>query len=198
MARIRNDKLHEERRAQILEAAASVFREKGFHAARTEDICSQAEMSAGAVFRYFKDKREMIDAIVSREISSYANDAKALVSREGLEWLARANSEELKERWRESDNGLGLDAWMELVRDPDRHREMVELDVATRKELASTLQSGIAEGWARPGIDPQSMASLIVTVTNGLWLEQSLKKTADLEQSVKAVRDFLRDHVLKT
>ncbi|WP_244106837.1 TetR/AcrR family transcriptional regulator [Burkholderia cenocepacia] len=71
MARTRNENLHQQRRAQILTAAARVFKAKGFHGARTEDICAAADMSAGAVFRYFADKREMIDAIISVEVERY-------------------------------------------------------------------------------------------------------------------------------
>ena len=45
MARPKNEKLEIQRREEILQAAARVFRAKGFHLARTEDICTEAETS---------------------------------------------------------------------------------------------------------------------------------------------------------
>ncbi|WP_187491306.1 TetR/AcrR family transcriptional regulator, partial [Pantoea agglomerans] len=84
MARTRNENLHQQRREQVLAAATRVFKAKGFHGARTEDICAAADMSAGAVFRYFADKREMIDAIIVAEVERYTQDVERFLNREGL------------------------------------------------------------------------------------------------------------------
>jgi AcrR family transcriptional regulator len=53
----------EQRRRQILEAAAARFGDQGFHQTSMQDICEAAELSPGAVYRYFKGKEEIIDAI---------------------------------------------------------------------------------------------------------------------------------------
>ena len=53
-----------ERRAQILRAARSVFIEKGYLAARVEDVAKQAGMSKGAVYFYFSSKRELFLALM--------------------------------------------------------------------------------------------------------------------------------------
>ena len=46
----------EARRQQILEAASACFARQGFHQTSVQDICKEAGLSAGAVYRYFPGK----------------------------------------------------------------------------------------------------------------------------------------------
>jgi AcrR family transcriptional regulator len=56
-----------ERRAQILRAARSLFVENGFLATRMEDVAKRAQLSKGAVYFYYKSKRELFDALIDEE-----------------------------------------------------------------------------------------------------------------------------------
>ncbi|MGI6488853.1 MAG: TetR/AcrR family transcriptional regulator [Syntrophomonadaceae bacterium] len=49
----------QERRDNILEAAALVFSEKGYHQARVEEIAVQAGIGKGTVYEYFASKLEL-------------------------------------------------------------------------------------------------------------------------------------------
>jgi TetR/AcrR family fatty acid metabolism transcriptional regulator len=50
----------EARRSQILEAAAQVFSEKGYHRANTKEIAEQAGISEGTIYNYFIDKADLL------------------------------------------------------------------------------------------------------------------------------------------
>jgi len=52
------------RRTQILEAATRVFAEKGYHRATTKDIARAAEMAEGTIYLYFKNKAELLIALM--------------------------------------------------------------------------------------------------------------------------------------
>ena len=56
-----------ERRGQILRSARSVFIEKGFVAARVEDVAKRAGLSKGAVYFYFSSKRDLFLSLVREE-----------------------------------------------------------------------------------------------------------------------------------
>ena len=58
----------EARRMQILAAALACFSERGFHATSMRDICKQAKLSAGAVYRYFASKEDLIVGMVHAEV----------------------------------------------------------------------------------------------------------------------------------
>lgn len=48
------------RRNQILDAAAVVFAEKGFHPATTKDIARQAGIAEGTIYNYFESKTSLL------------------------------------------------------------------------------------------------------------------------------------------
>lgn len=54
------------RRAQILDAATSVFAEKGFHRATIKDVARTAGIADGTIYTYFPSKTEILLAILNR------------------------------------------------------------------------------------------------------------------------------------
>jgi len=56
----------DERKAQILNAAESVFTKKGFDEARMDDIAEKTGLSKGTLYLYFKSKDDLIIAILDR------------------------------------------------------------------------------------------------------------------------------------
>ncbi|MGV9505551.1 TetR/AcrR family transcriptional regulator [Streptomyces tendae] len=62
MARVSQAHL-DARRRQILDGAARCFARNGFHATSMQDVLREAGLSAGAVYRYFRSKEEIIGAI---------------------------------------------------------------------------------------------------------------------------------------
>ena len=54
----------EARPAEIVQAAYEVFSEKGFAAARLEEIARRAGVSKGALYLYFANKQEIFEAVV--------------------------------------------------------------------------------------------------------------------------------------
>lgn len=54
------------RTAQILEAALQVFADKGYAAARIDDIAAAAGLSKGGIYTHFKSKEEIFEALLTR------------------------------------------------------------------------------------------------------------------------------------
>lgn len=55
----------ERRRQQILDAAQLCFARRGFHETSMQDIFTESGLSAGAVYRYFKSKNDIIAALAT-------------------------------------------------------------------------------------------------------------------------------------
>src|SRR5215472_2739698 len=58
-----SDEYLEQRRQQILDAARRCFARQGFYETSMQDVFREAGLSAGAVYRYFKSKDELVQAI---------------------------------------------------------------------------------------------------------------------------------------
>jgi AcrR family transcriptional regulator len=61
----RTEKVVEDRRVQILEAALKVFAEKGFDRATNMDIAREAGITAGLIYHYFKSKQAVLEAAIA-------------------------------------------------------------------------------------------------------------------------------------
>ncbi|HVN50773.1 MAG TPA: TetR/AcrR family transcriptional regulator [Acidimicrobiales bacterium] len=84
-------------RARLLDAGATVFARRGFHAARVDDVVEVARSSHGTFYLYFSSKEDLFDQLVDR----VATDLDALIdelpivrdTEEGRaelrDWLAR-------------------------------------------------------------------------------------------------------------
>jgi TetR/AcrR family transcriptional regulator, fatty acid metabolism regulator protein len=51
---------------QILDAAAHLFAERGFHRTTTKDIAEAADVAEGTLYNYFETKNDLLFAILSR------------------------------------------------------------------------------------------------------------------------------------
>jgi AcrR family transcriptional regulator len=60
------EQLIQARRDQILDAAAAVFAEKGFHRATTKEIAGTAGVSEGTIYNYFDSKADLLIGIMTR------------------------------------------------------------------------------------------------------------------------------------
>lgn len=82
--------------ARLLDASLIVFGERGFHAARVDDICQQAEISHGTFYLYFASKDDLFASLVDEVVSAMDGLASTLppveVGARGLDalrsWLA--------------------------------------------------------------------------------------------------------------
>ncbi|HNR78583.1 MAG TPA: TetR/AcrR family transcriptional regulator [Parvularculaceae bacterium] len=68
---------------EILDAALAVFTERGFDAARVDDIASRAGISKGAVYLYFDSKEALLRGLIEREVAPAAHRLKALADAGG-------------------------------------------------------------------------------------------------------------------
>ena len=76
----------EERKEEILEVAARLFREKGFLAVTMEDVVRATTLSKGGIYHYYANTTEMLSDLMEKGIA-YRTDVmkKAYESEEGMD-----------------------------------------------------------------------------------------------------------------
>ncbi len=62
----RREREKKRREEEIIDAAENVFFGKGFDNSTMDDVATEAELSKGALYKYFTSKNELCTAIVSR------------------------------------------------------------------------------------------------------------------------------------
>lgn len=69
-----------DRPAEIVQAALAVFAEKGFAAAKLDEIAARAGVSKGALYLYFETKEDLFRAVVTQGVAPNLAPAKALAA----------------------------------------------------------------------------------------------------------------------
>lgn len=69
-----------DRPAEIVQAALAVFAEKGFAAARLDEIASRAGVSKGALYLYFATKEELFRAVIEQAIAPNMRAMRAMLA----------------------------------------------------------------------------------------------------------------------
>ncbi len=69
-----------DRPGEIVDAALHVFAEKGFAAAKLDDIARRAGVSKGALYLYFETKEELFRAVVDQAIAPNMQVVRAMVA----------------------------------------------------------------------------------------------------------------------
>lgn len=84
----------EKTRLRILDAAARVFRDKGYSAARLADIAEAADTKAGSLYYHFDSKEHLLDAVLQRGHERVSEAVRAQVEALGP---AASHRERLRE-----------------------------------------------------------------------------------------------------
>ncbi len=197
MPRLADPALPERRRSQILEAARACFRDRGFRQTTIEEICAEARISPGALYRYFHSKADIVAAIAldARAEAEAALDqlpnAEALV--EGLAEVARAFLEAFD---KDGDAALLSDIWAEAARDSLLAKALADRDRIARGRLASAIDKARRGGGIYPAMDSDEAAETLLTALEGFALRRALWRAEPIATSVRKFRT-LALHVLK-
>ncbi|MGE5397230.1 MAG: TetR/AcrR family transcriptional regulator [Chitinophagales bacterium] len=62
------EKLTKKKQELILDAAASIFAEEGYHGANIATICQKADISNGALYKYFLNKETLFLSVLDRGV----------------------------------------------------------------------------------------------------------------------------------
>ena len=168
MARTRNEEAFEAKRQHILRAATGLFIEHGFHQTGMAAICQAAGMSAGALYRYFASKTDIIRAIVEQE----QTEADAMFDRlEDARDFPRAVADMVIETIKfvsdKTYGRLALEIAAEGARDAEIESIIAESERANREGLAARITRARKAGRVSPAVDPQACAHLLQILING-------------------------------
>ncbi len=148
-------------RQKVLDAARTLFAERGYDAATIRDIAKGAGMSTGAVFANFQDKAELFEAVFSEEMEGLLLDIRTAAA-EGRVLDRLSNG--LTAGYHRSLEHLPLmqamvaRSWFQPEDADLRSRAFVRPLV---EAVAEILQAGVREGELRQDVDLPLLARLI-------------------------------------
>ena len=183
------------RKDEILTAAWKCFAEKGYQGTTMKDIAKKLDLSIGVIYNYFKNKDEILNAIMEWALKSenqiFNLMAKKNTAREAISELFNAcfescSYEELKE-----SSKANIYLWVEAMKKNklqeminDKHRQQIDI-------IANFVNNGIKRGEIQSHIDPKSMAGFYQALITGLQVQSVLIEDFDLTLYYSQIKEII-------
>ena len=185
----------QERREELMEAAAKVFSEKGYRTAGVNDIIAEAGVARGTFYHYFESKKQVFLALIERYFTGFA---EILEENHQRLFDALETGDDLPGAWRQ--NALSI---LTFHSENPRlttlvYREAMGLDerfsekVRELSSLARTRMVQEFEMVAERGLMIPCDVELVTTIVNGAMINIIMeyvleKKDADLGELADAL-----------
>jgi TetR/AcrR family transcriptional regulator, repressor for uid operon len=176
-----NVQLQADRRSEILAAAQACFARSGFHQTSMQEICAEAGMSPGNLYRYFRSKEDIIAGIAERDRADAAQDFAA-VDRAGkfFDGLADLAQHYLVERTTE-EIAICVEIMAESRRNPAVARIYQDMEADVRARFIALLRSAAERGEVRPDLDFDGAVTVLFALADGLSWRRAVEPSFNAE-----------------
>jgi len=153
-----------------------------------QEICAEANMSAGALYRYFSSKAEIIGAIAEDKHAD-SDQAFLKATREGL--LIDALSliaRDFFEKFAEGDGALIADIFAEAIRDDAVAAPLLKINQNSLEYCVKAIKAAQARGEADEKLDPSEAANTLFAAIEGIALRRAFLRDTDPDAAVAQFR----------
>lgn len=200
MARVSQEHL-DARRRQILDGARRCFAGNGFHATSMQDVLRESGLSAGAVYRYFRSKEEIVAAVAEETLKS-VRESYAMVAAADPpptpDELFGAVLGRLRETLGDPDDQRALpqmlvQVWGETLRNPEVAKVLAEGYRGLLAEWVRLVEAYQERGWVARDADVEHLARTLIATVQGYFVQQALfggMEPAAFQQGLRALVDM--------
>ncbi|GIF44575.1 TetR/AcrR family transcriptional regulator [Actinoplanes xinjiangensis] len=197
-----SEQYREQRRGEIVAAAARLFAVNGFHATSMADVIAECGLSAGAVYRYFAGKDDLILAVSEAALTAADEAFQALLAdgaapspRHALTFLIRVIDERVVHN---TDTGvdvsrIGVQVWAEALRNPRMAARADEVYQRLRGYFAEVARRRQAAGKLPADVVPEQIGAAMLSLVQGYILQRLLISDTDTEDYLAGVTALLTD-----
>lgn len=167
----------------IVDAAAEIFREKGFAAASLEDIASAVGIWKGSLYHYIDSKEDLLFAVVREPAERILQEIQRIAeldlpASEKLRQAALTHARVLDETF------VYASVYLQEIAGKQRFQEWVERDRLYLRALASIIEDGIEQGVFAPSTPARTATLAFIGALN--WMTHWYKPDGPLPASTIA------------
>jgi AcrR family transcriptional regulator len=190
------ERQREAKRNAVLQAAAQLFNERGFHATSLDDIAARLNVTKPTLYYYVKNKDEILLQCVSKGLQMMLEGIAASRAAGGKAIDQLMTCMQVYARIVTMDFGMCLIRVGDEQLPPESRKELRRLKSAIDQEFRRLVAEGVAEGSIQP-CDPKITAFVIAGALSwiGRWYQPGGEYTA--EQVAQQCIATLCDGVLR-
>jgi AcrR family transcriptional regulator len=190
------------RRRQIVAAGRRCFARSGFHQTTMQDVFRESGLSAGAVYRYFPSKAQLVAAIADDVLEEVTGRAGAVVERDPLPRVAELVREITTVATRalggeSSPARLAIQVWGEAMVDEEMHDLAASAYRRIRQVFVAYATRATELGRFPGDTDPEEVAKVLFGLVPGYILQRVLLADVDPASYAAGVEALLDGAVLE-
>lgn len=157
-----------------------------------DDVCNEADLSKGAFYGYFDQKRDLLVALLEDDAADLEavldeQDASSAQTLPKLRAYARAVLKRSEEPGRAQ---LRADLWTAMLTEKHVKAAFADSMQRRRARLRSWIERGVATG-ELTDIPANALASIVLALSDGLLLHASIAPTAFRWANISAALEVL-------
>jgi AcrR family transcriptional regulator len=182
----------EQQTIRILEAAKLCFVRSGFRGASMHEICTEAEMSPGALYRYFPSKEAIIEAIAEADRREDAEILSTMLANPSIiDGFVDATIAHIRHVHESGFSGLFSEVRAEGMRN-ERLRASCEASMnQARDAFREYLEKGMEKGEIEPVVPIDAFLDTMMAIGEGLILNDLPARGVSYEMIATLMRNSL-------
>lgn len=164
-----------ERRQALIDAAWRCAAVRGFRDLTVDDVCAEASASKGAFYGYFKQKQDLLLALLEDDAAALDRELEQITddSSSGVERVRRFARVMLARGDDPARVQVRADLWAELLTDDAVRGRLAEATQRRRELVRSWIEEAVESG-ELVAIPANALASILLALTDGLMLHGAL------------------------
>jgi len=182
------------RRPAVIDGAAAVFAERGFHGASTRHIADRLGLRQGSLYYYFTSKDAALEEVCRVGVEAFVHGLAPIAAGPdpAPEKLARAVANHLMPL-RDRADYVRVFLFERRHLAPDHRAQVARLSQAYEALLAEIVAQGQAEGSLAPEPDPEMAVLAILGACNGAARRYRPGREPGLERLIAGLSRILAD-----
>ena len=192
--------LQDIRKDQIMNAAQVVIASKGYDQARMDDIVEKAQLSKGAIYWYYKSKKDIYLSLIDYWFNEYsAGVLKSLEDKDSSSEQLKSLFEYFVDQFDQNPDTFKImvEFWRTSGLDVDFNNKLQEIYSQFLEYIIDIIKNGIESGEFKE-VDPRITAlSILINIEGIHWFTLFDKSGVEAHEYINTISNFILNGLKK-
>ena len=189
-----NQEKQDQRKNQILKAALSVIVEKGYERSRMDDIVQSSKLSKGAIYWYYKSKKEVYLSLVDHWVKNYNSGfIKNLEKHSAASAQLKGLFDYFIKQFDKDPAAFKIlvEFWSLSGRDSDFNDKLQKVYSELLEYIVKIIQDGVDSGEFK-NVNPRITAlSILINIEGINWFTLFNKSGVEAHEYIHTISEFI-------
>lgn len=188
------------RKDQILDAALTVLVQNGYERSRMDDVVQESQLSKGAIYWYYKSKKEMYLDLINFWVLRYSVTLNHIVEEDELPSQQLKNLFQYFINQNESDPQPFValtEFWSMAQKDPDFRKKLQKVYTHFLELIEEIIERGVQSGEFKKVNGRITALSIMVNIESINWFTLFEAHGVSVTEYMETITDFILSGLLK-